>query len=226
MRCPLWNRFNPWKLSSITTGLEYCNYHITIGRSLGPNFATAHGSKRLAKALARGMKLVVVDPRCSHEASKGEWVPIRPGSDLAFLLGMAHVMFYEIDKLDWQFLKDRTNSRYLITPDGDYARDKETNKPLVWDNTSQKAVPFDTKNIDSPLEGRFKVDGVEMATGYTLVKERFKGTPQNGQKNCTVPASTIRRIANEFVEHAQIGSTIEIDGVTLPFRPVSLWSVT
>ncbi|NLY70226.1 MAG: molybdopterin-dependent oxidoreductase [Clostridiales bacterium] len=203
--------------------LEYCNYHITIGRSLGPNFATAHGSKRLAKALARGMKLVVVDPRCSHEASKGEWVPIRPGSDLAFLLGMAHVMFYEIDKLDWQFLKERTNARYLIRPDGYYARDKETNKPLVWDNTSQKAVPYDTKDIDSPLEGRFMVDGVEMATGYTLIKERFKEyTPEWAEELCTVPASTIRRIANEFVEHAQIGSTIEIDGVTLPFRPVSL----
>jgi len=32
----------------------------------------------------------------------------------------------------------------------------------------------------------------------------------------------VRRLAREFVEHARIGSTIEIDGFTFPFRPVSL----
>ena len=38
----------------------------------------------------------------------------------------------------------------------------------------------------------------------------------------TVPAATIRRIAQEFVEAAKIGSTIEIEGQTYPFRPAAL----
>ena len=67
--------------------LQYCQYHITSGRSLGPNFGIVPGMRRFSKAIERGMKLVVVDPRSSYEASKGEWVPIRPGTDLAFLLG-------------------------------------------------------------------------------------------------------------------------------------------
>ena len=36
------------------------------------------------------------------------------------------------------------------------------------------------------------------------------------------PASTIRRLAMEWVETAQIGSTIEIDGEILPYRPVCI----
>src|SRR6266516_3395265 len=39
---------------------------------------------------------------------------------------------------------------------------------------------------------------------------------------CDVEAATIRRIATEFLDHARIGATIEIDGETLPLRPVSI----
>ena len=35
----------------------------------------------------------------------------------------------------------------------------------------------------------------------------------------TIPASTIRDVAREFVEHASIGSTMTIDGYEFPFRP-------
>src|SRR5262249_58419707 len=36
------------------------------------------------------------------------------------------------------------------------------------------------------------------------------------------PAETIRRIADEYLAHACIGETIEIEGHTLPFRPVAV----
>ena len=36
------------------------------------------------------------------------------------------------------------------------------------------------------------------------------------------PPATIRRIANEFIDHAHIGETIEIDGVRMPYRPVAV----
>ena len=43
------------------------------------------------------MKLVVIDPRCSAEASKAyRWIPIRPGTELALALAMVHVMLYEL----------------------------------------------------------------------------------------------------------------------------------
>ncbi|MGI6257181.1 MAG: molybdopterin-dependent oxidoreductase [Anaerovoracaceae bacterium] len=203
--------------------LEYCNYHITIGRSVGPNFATTGGTRKFAKAMDRGMKLVCVDPRCSYEATKGEWVPIRPGSDYAFMLAMAHTMMYELETYDEEFLIKRTNCAYLIDEGGDYLRHGESGKPLVWDTKTDSAVPFDTKGIAPLLEGRRVVDGKNIPTGFTKIKEEFlKYTPEWAQAITDVPAGTTRRIAREFVEHAQIGSTIEIDGFTFPFRPVSL----
>ncbi|MDK2985992.1 MAG: hypothetical protein PWQ96_1635 [Clostridia bacterium] len=203
--------------------LEYCEYHVTLGRSLGPNFATTSGTRKFCKAIERGMKLVVVDPRCSYEASKGEWVPIRPGTDLAFLLAMAHVMFYEIQKYDEWFLKNRTNSPYLIGPDGNYYKDSETNKPVMWDSLENTHKPYDWKFSDIALTGTYNVNGVKCKTSFDLVREEFaKYTPEWAEKICSVPARTIRRIAEDFVKHARIGSTIEIDGFTFPYRPVSL----
>ncbi|RLB33176.1 MAG: hypothetical protein DRH11_09590 [Deltaproteobacteria bacterium] len=203
--------------------LEYCQYHITLGRSLGPNFGTVPGMRKFSRAIARGMKLVVVDPRSSYEASKGEWVPIKPGTDLAFLLGMAHVMLHEIQIYDVWFLKNRTNAPYLIKPDGYYCRDPETDKPLMWDDQEKRAKPFDAEFADIALEGTYDVNGVQCVTAFDKIRQEYlKYTPEWAEEVCTVPAATIRRLAREFIEHARIGSTIEIDGFTFPFRPVSL----
>ena len=46
--------------------------------------STNHHNLDMAEARARGMKLVVVDPICGFAASKAnEWIPIRPGTDMA-----------------------------------------------------------------------------------------------------------------------------------------------
>ncbi len=204
--------------------LEYCNYHITIGRSLGPNFATSTGTRLFTRALERGMKLICVDPRCSYEASKGEWVPIAPGEDFAFVLGMAHSMMYDVQVYDTWFLKNRTNCPYLLDEKDEYIRDKETGKPLCWDLNTNKEVPFDTEGADFSFEGIYTLsDGKRGKTSFTRIKEDFaRYTPEWAEALSTVPAATIRRIAKEFVEHASIGSTITIDGFEFPFRPVSL----
>ena len=203
--------------------MEYCEYLLSFGRSLGPNFATTGAIRRFAKAMRRGMKLVVIDPRCSIEASKGEWIPIRPGSDLACLLAMANVMLNEGLPFDQWFMKHRTNGPYLIDPAGDYHRDPSTGRPMMWDPAAGRAQTFDAEFQDIALTGSYTVNGVSCRTGFDLVKEGFRQyTPEWAEEICTVPAATIRRIAREFVKHAKIGSTIQIDGFTFPFRPVSV----
>jgi anaerobic selenocysteine-containing dehydrogenase len=203
--------------------LEYCTYHITLGRSLGPNFGAVPGMRKFAKAIERGMKLVCVDPRSSYEAAKGEWVPIRPGTDLAFLLAMNHVMMFEIQTYDQWFMKNRTNGPYLIREDGQYLRDAETGKPLMWDPVEETAKPYNAEFKDIALEGVYTVEGFECRTGFQAVKDRIREyTPEWAETITTVPPVTVRRLAREFIDHARIGSTIEIDGFTFPFRPVSL----
>lgn len=203
--------------------MEHCEYLVSLGRSVGPNFATTGATRRFAKAMERGMELVVIDPRCSVEASKGEWVPIRPGSDLAFLLAMAHVMMHEGLQMDEWFLKNRTNAPYLIGPDGNYYREPSSGKPMMWDPADGCARTFDSPFREMALSGRFDLEGVPCRPAFDLIKEEYaRYTPEWAEPICTVPAGTIRRIARDFVAHAKIGSTILIDGFTFPFRPASV----
>jgi phenylacetyl-CoA:acceptor oxidoreductase len=47
-------------------------------------------------------------------------------------------------------------------------------------------------------------------------------TPEWAEETADVPAGSVRRIAGEYLAHAQVGETIEIDGRTLPLRPVGV----
>ncbi len=100
---------------SLTYGVEepsrdYTNvkYIILVGRNLLEAISTSE-TRQLVEAVARGAKLVVLDPRFTKSASKAtEWIPIRAGTDLAFLLALTHVIVTE--KLgDCDFV-----SRYVV----------------------------------------------------------------------------------------------------------------
>ncbi|WP_165053713.1 MULTISPECIES: molybdopterin-dependent oxidoreductase [unclassified Adlercreutzia] len=63
-----------------------------IGRSYADAIRPSSVSA-LQKAHERGARIVLVDPRCNNSiAFADEWVPINPGTDLALLLGMSHVL--------------------------------------------------------------------------------------------------------------------------------------
>ena len=155
---------------------NYCNYLITMGSSMGANWATAGGPVRgVMGAIERGMKAIVVDPRAGIEASMGEWVPIRPGSELAFELALLNVMIYEIGlaRLDVPFLKRRSNAPYLVGAGERFYRDPATKKPMIWDPTDSKAKVFDDPSIkDYALEGEFQVGGQTVQPGFAHGQSR------------------------------------------------------
>ncbi|MFQ5624272.1 MAG: molybdopterin-dependent oxidoreductase [Paracoccaceae bacterium] len=198
------------------------------------------GVKRHADARGRGVKRIQVEPHLSVTgACSAEWVPIRPKTDPAFMFAMLHVLLHETDRssLDIPFLKERTSSPYLIAPNGYYMRDSESGKPLVWDLKTGGAVAFDTPGTDPALEGEYQVSGRELGPddvawehesascrpAFSALVEHVRDfSPDWAAKICDVEAGTIRSVANQFVEHAHVGETIEIDGRTLPFRPVAI----
>jgi phenylacetyl-CoA:acceptor oxidoreductase len=198
------------------------------------------GVKRHADARARGAKRVQIEPHLSVTgACSAQWVPIKPKTDAAFLFAMVNVLLHETarDKLDLPFLTDRTSSPYLIAPNGFYLRDKKTGKPLLWDLKSNSAVPFDRKNIHPALEGEFTVSGIERGadedhwvhqnikckTAFSQLVDHVAGfTPQWASKICDVKSDIIRDISRQYIDHAHIGETIDIDGMTLPYRPVAI----
>lgn len=206
-----------------TADYRFCKYLLAIGRGGGINGSYAQGESRgLMYALENGMRLVCVDPHCSTEASLGEWVPIVPGTDLPFILSLLHVILYELDKYDKDFVRDRTNAPYLIGNDGNYARGAN-NKPLIWDLADGKAKSFDDPTLTKPaMEGEYQLNEETVRPAFVLFRESLKEyTPEWASEKCTIPPATIRQIASDFVESAQIGSTIVVDGHTFPYRPAA-----
>jgi anaerobic selenocysteine-containing dehydrogenase len=64
--------------------------------------------KRILEAKARGAKIIVIDPLKTYTAEKAdEWIGIRPGTDGALALGMAH-MIIEEGLYDTAFVDDWT----------------------------------------------------------------------------------------------------------------------
>jgi phenylacetyl-CoA:acceptor oxidoreductase len=198
------------------------------------------GVKRHADARKRGMKRVQIEPHLSVTgACSAEWIPIKPKTDSAFLFAMIHLLLHAHprDQLDIAFLKHRTSSPYLIGPHGFFLRDPESRKPLVIDAARGRAVPFDAPGIDPALEGTLRADGIEIGPDDEtmvhravdtrpafshLVDHVWNYTPEWASRICDVPAAKIRRVVDEFLAHARVGETIEIEGATLPFRPVAI----
>jgi thiosulfate reductase / polysulfide reductase chain A len=65
---------------------------VLIGSHLGENMHNTQ-VQEFAEAVRRGATVITVDPRYSVAASKSaEWMPIKPGTDLALLLAWMHVI--------------------------------------------------------------------------------------------------------------------------------------
>ena len=230
----LWHR-----AFTVSPDTPLCDYLISCGANVEASGGVV-GVWRHAQARARGMKRVQVEPHLSVTgACSAQWVPIKPKTDAAFLYALMHVLLHEIPRarLDVAFLARHTASAYLVGPNGYYLRDRATRKPLVMDAMLARAVAHDTPDLDETLEGRFDVDAIEIGadddvladgsvSGETafskLVAHMAPYTPEWAEAICDVPAKVVRQIAREYVEHAQVGATIDIDGVTLPYRPVAV----
>jgi phenylacetyl-CoA:acceptor oxidoreductase len=216
------------------------NYVLSFGANLdssGGPCATWRG----ADARVRGMKRVQFEPHLSVTGgTSAEWIPIKVKTDMALMFGLINVLLFETPRqsLDLPFLRDRTASPYLIGPMGYYMRDPETSKPLIWDTISERAVAHDTVNIVPALDGSYVVEKaiergpdndhyqhseVEVKTAFTIMADIMaEYTPEWAESVCDVPAKTVRRIANEFLEQACVGQSVEVDGELLPYRPVAV----
>ncbi|MEZ0343571.1 MAG: molybdopterin-dependent oxidoreductase [Caldimicrobium sp.] len=212
-----------WGYHGILPDVDHCDLLLLMGAN---PFEADQWARWLDRKIItnkeRGLKLIVVEPRLSNAGAKAhEWIPIRPGKDVVFLLAMANELIKH-GYVDKEFLVTYTNAPFLVGPDGKFVR--KDGKPLIWDTKTNSAKPYEG-DVAPALEGHYQVDGISCKTAFEVFKETIKEvTPEVAAEICGVPAETIRRIALEFGKKARIGDTITIEGKKYRYRPVAIYT--
>lgn len=170
---------------------------------------------RFAEGKKKGAKVVALDPRLSETAAKAdEWVAIRPGTDLNFLLAMLHEMM-NAGHFDKDFVRLHTNLPFLL-----YRDDKQQwqllksadGSPYAWDETSGTACKlkaFSNNNAEDAAGKRIlaalqvpdntQVEGKTVQTVFQAqLAEIATCTPEWAATATGIPVESIRKIAYEF----------------------------
>ncbi|QOJ78857.1 molybdopterin-dependent oxidoreductase [Infirmifilum lucidum] len=185
--------------SQILVDYENVKYLVVIRRNFFGSLSVVHGVRAGQKL--GNYKLVVVDPRFSETAAKADlWIPIKPGTDLAFLLALINVVVSE-GLYDSDFLRKFTNAPMLVAEDGSPLTagiEGGKVKYLVWDLAQSKAVKHEEAILPA-LEGEFVVGGKKAKPVFQLLKEKVaQYTPEWAEGITGVPASLIRQVGIEF----------------------------
>jgi anaerobic selenocysteine-containing dehydrogenase len=159
----------------------------------------AHATSTVA-AVARGARLVVVDPRRAGLASKAQhWLQVRPGTDGALALSLIDVMI-ENDWYDAEFVRQWTNAPHLVRSDtGRLLRARDlsaTADPaalVAFD--LQRGVPVEY----SPSAGRYAVDAVDAVdTAHLALRGQFDVDTQAGPVRCLPVLEVVARASHQL----------------------------
>ena len=168
---------------------------------MGGNAAEAHpcGFKWVTEAKAhRGAKLIVIDPRYTRTASVADhYVPIRQGTDIAFLLGVIRYCM-ENNKVQWEYVKNFTNAP-LVVKDGftyqdglfsGYDESKRTYDKSTWE---YDIGPDGFAVVDMTLQNPRCV--------WNLLKDHVSiYTPEMVERICGVPKEKFLKAAGWMAE--------------------------
>ncbi len=174
---------------------------------------------RFAEGKRKGAKIVVLDPRRSELAAKAdEWLPIKPGTDMAFFLAIMHVLLKK-DLYDRDFITRHTNLPHLaFEKDGMIIPMMEVDEKgmpktlYVYDETSDeiKQVPgfSNTNMIDKNgnkitpslnTPQNLKINGIKVESFFSLLKKQLEEySPAWAEKVTGIQKETIERIATEL----------------------------
>ena len=197
--------------------------------------AEDHDSNPMKLGLSRlkehGGKLVVINPvQSGYGSIADEWVPIKPGTDGAYILALCHVLLKN-GLYDRDFLFSHTNAAYLIKVDEGTSeegvhyllpdeKEMENTMNTVWDQKTQSVKEAHLPGVEPMLTGNFKGEnGENLKTGFQLMVERVMDdySPEQVEKICGVSAAQIEKIGLE------IGITARNETINLPIPWTDAW---
>ena len=180
--------------------IEDANYIIIWGNN--PAVTQNGYFDRYENVMAKGGKIVTLDPVCSETAAKTtEWIPIRPTTDTALALGMLKVIVDE--KLyDEAFLKAHSTAPCLVDSEGAMVlMDADDPTSYAVATADGEMVRHDAEGTDPVLS----VAGVAGMDGYTTVfdltvAECQPWTPEAVEAETWVPAAKVTELAHDYAK--------------------------
>lgn len=168
------------------------------------------------EARTKGVKIVVIDPRFTPDASKADvWLPVRPQTDVALMLCwikyiIDHDLYDHDVVMKWSTLPFLVHSEtnLCLRPE-DIGLTGESTTRVVWDRTSDSAklmsYPWDDA-LDPALEGTFDVNGMQCKTGFQLLKERCaEWTLEKTAEVCWLEPDKIEEAIRIYADNAPAG---------------------
>ena len=182
-------------------------------------------ASRVAKAKARGAKLIIIDPRRAGLAVKAdEWLRVRPGSDGALALGLANLLIEE-QHFDAAFVREWTNGPLLVNSDGtilrgcDIVANADPKLRVAWDTEVEKPVLYDPESgvykdewTTLALTGHYEIMGANGTTvrckpAFELYAESCRTfTPEHVETITWIPADQLRATARLIFESNAVSS--------------------
>lgn len=157
---------------------ENADYMLFTGRNFAGGIIP-NGMNKVLKAKERGAKIVVVDPRyCELAIVADEWIPIRPGTDLAFFLAIAYVLITE-NLYDLQFVRE-----YIAGFDEFWQANKDYTPEWAEKITSVPAA----KIREIAREMALKAPKAFLETGYHGLNAHYQNSVQQAQANVVINA--------------------------------------
>lgn len=192
------------------------------------NFPFVPIARKLIDFVERGGKLYVVDPLCNVAASKGTWVPIKPGTDAALALaigrylvdnGLYNTSFLrrphdaaanptnELNVTDATLLVKIVSGHPLAFLRADEAGiPGGTNSDFVaWSGGA--AVKYNTVDAAELLPGQVVANGITCKTAFQLYFERVREKSlEEYSAICGVDVATIQSLAAQLAAAARAGN--------------------
>jgi anaerobic selenocysteine-containing dehydrogenase len=194
---------------------DHAKYILLVGNNASIGAVSTCRMVRFAQGRKNGAKIVALDPRCSETAAKAdEWIQIRPGTDLAFMLALMRILMAE-RLYDAEFIRRHTNLPFLMTQDdqGEWqlVTDAEGRPLAVEEDTGNPRTlkKFSNQN-HKDHEGRTFSPGLRVPPGFSLegrpvktvfqvqLEELAPYTAEWAAEITGISAETISRIAHEF----------------------------
>ena len=186
-----------------------------------PSYSRITHATAVVHARARGMRLIVVDPRAAGLANKADvWLRVRPGTDGALALGLANLMI-ERGWYDVEFIRRWTNGPFLVRADTgrlltehDLTADGSPRRVLAWDASRARPTPYDVDagryelaEVSPALEGEYRVatpmGDVVCHPAFELYARLCRRyPPETTERICWVPRAQLEHAA-QVIWHAR-----------------------